>query len=204
MMQQNEIIPRVRRRLQNVFLRKEFSRRLKYNYTLPSELLTVFSAGENRKNLVQEIYSAIEPRYHSQVFVEDERTWKSNGQMSDSRFIKRRITTVLRWALMQEKLGLAVIVLGHVMPPSWFEGVGFSDVKWPDLLTAPFLDVIAGNAKQLLEQEMCRAAPLRLLENSQGREFGNLIDAFISYENVWGCGGSLKSVAWIAGRIAQR
>ena len=46
--------------------------------------------------------------------------------------------------------------------------------------------------------------PIKLLQKSPARDFGNWFDAFMSKERVWGRGGSLKSVVWVAARIAQR
>ena len=124
----------------------------------------------------------------------------------ESRFVKRRITTALRWYSIQQKFGWATVVLGDVLPAEWFEWTRFCDAKWENLLAelAPFGDVMAGQAMHLLEKMMGGEAPVRLLQKSTVGDFGNQFDAYISKEKAWSRGGSLKSVAWIAGRIAQR
>ena len=158
------------------------------------------SAGENRKALFEELHHATERPYHSQVTIE------GKTEKGESMFIKRRITPALRWYSIQEMFGWAAVVLGDVMPAQWFEYIGFPDAKWEYLLTqlAPFGDVMTGRAMHLLEKTMGGDAPIKLLQKSPARDFGNWFDAFISKERVWGRGGSLKSVAWIAARIAQR
>ena len=167
---------------------------------LPSQLLTVCSAGESRKALLKELYNAIEPLYHSQVRVE------GVTPKSESKFVKRRITTAIRWYSIQEKFGWAMVVLGDIMPADWFEWTRFSDANWENLLAelAPFGDVMAGQAMHLLEKMMGEDAPIRLLQKFPAQDFGNRYDAYISKQTLWSRGGSLKSVAWMAGRIAQR
>jgi len=160
--------------------------------------LTGCSAGESRKAIFEELGNAVQSRYHSQVAIE------GMTQKGESVFIKRRITTALRWYTIQEKLGWATVVLGDVMPAHWFEYARFSDAKWENLLKelAPYGDILAGEAMHLLEKAIGGDAPIRLLQKSPLRDFGNWLDAFISKQKR--CRGSLKSVAWIAGRIAQR
>jgi len=77
-------------------------------------MLTVYNAGDSRKALFEELCHAIEP-HHSQLTIED-KTCKG-----ESLFIKRRITTALRWYSIKEKLGWATSVLGDVMSSQWFK-----------------------------------------------------------------------------------
>ena len=49
-----------------------------------------------------------------------------------------------------------------------------------------------------------KRCPDKAPPKSPSLDLGNWFDAFISNENVSGCGRSLKSVAWISRRIAER
>lgn len=69
-------------------------------------------------------------------------------------------------------------------------------------LTA-FSDTIAGEAMQLLEAEMGCDAPISLLKDSQHMEFGDWMEEFMQNRTIFRNDDSLKSVSWVAGRIAQ-
>ena len=174
-------------------------------------LLTVFSAGDPAGLLFEEVHNAIDPQFRSEVITEDGPIVNSNPLHQSSRFVKRRITTAVRWMDMQGKIGWGGVVLGDVLPAFLFDSLKFSDRRWQELLLelAEFSDQIAGDAMQQLEMQLSEEGmlgeqPLKLLGDAPTRELGRWIDGFIIDGNGCGNRGSLKSIAWVAGRIAQR
>jgi hypothetical protein len=155
------------------------------------------------------MYNAIEPRFRSEVIAEDGPPVNPGPPHESSRFLKRRITTAVRWADIQGKIGWAGVVLGEVLPAFLFDSHKFSHARWQELslALAEFSDQIAGDAMRLLEMELLKEGmlaepPSKLLGNAPAPEFGRWIDGFVGND----CGNrtSLESVAWVAGRIAQR
>jgi hypothetical protein len=150
------------------------------------------------------MFNAIQPEYHPQAILED--TVPDHQPLRPSRFVTRRIATALRWAEMRQKIGWAGVVLGDVLPTTLFDRDKYPDARWRELLLGltPFSDQIAGDAMQLLEKEMRGPKPSKLLGDATPREFGEWIDGFILDENGAGNRSPLKSVVWVAKRVAER
>jgi hypothetical protein len=186
-----------------VVLGMEFRRRLEYaSLRSPSNFRS-----SDEQTLYWEVYDTTHPNFNSVSAEDNGDPLPMNPSTNDPEYvrIKRKINAALRWADVKATAGWAAIILGDTMPGNRFIQSKTPRAKWRRILDAvsSYSENLTGTAMPEMVNQMGHLAPTSLLKGSEDREFLACVDGTLDNPADFGSCGSLASVSWIAGRIAQ-
>jgi phage FluMu protein Com len=123
----------------------------------------------------------------------------------DYRSIQRRIVEALRWADVHDRLKWSTVILGDAMPSNWFNINKSSNDRWGRILNT--LAAVSSTLTTMVMQEVVvqlgKDAPVALFAGSNDHAFLSWFNGRLDSQTIIGQHGGLRSVSWIAGRIAQ-